>query len=228
MAGTINVIDSLNVIRTMVYEDKLYSGREFLEKLNERDAEFLALAGKCPSYGNDDAKADAVGTALLHAIADSLSQRSCFPRGKFYPVSNQFTTYVDAGKEVSATPDGRCCGAPLCDSLGAIHGNDTKGPTALLSSVSKLPLNRVIGTPITNIRISKKNLPLTLKPLVNGFFRMGGMQLQVSCLSREEILDAMANPEKHRSLVVRIGGFSEYFIRLSPEMQQTVLERTEY
>lgn len=228
MAGSINVIDSLNVIRTMVYEEKTCSGAEFLEKLNARDEEFLAQTKKCPSYGNDDAKADAVGTALLNAVSDALSQRSCFPRGKFYPVSNQFTTYVDAGKGVAATPDGRCCGAPLCDSLSAIHGNDTNGPTALLSSVSKLPLSRVIGTPITNIRISKKNLPMALKPLVNGFFRMGGMQLQVSCLSREEILDAMAHPENHRSLVVRIGGFSEYFIRLSPEMQQTVLERTEY
>ena len=67
-----------------------------------------------------------------------------------------------------------------------------------------------------------------LKPLVLGFFARGGMQLQVSCLSREEILDAMAHPENHRNLVVRIGGFSEYFNRLSPELKQTVLERTEY
>ena len=54
------------------------------------------------------------------------------------------------------------------------------------------------------------------------------MQLQVSCLSREEILDAMEHPEKHKNLVVRIGGYSEYFVRLSPELQQTVLQRTEY
>jgi formate C-acetyltransferase len=71
-------------------------------------------------------------------------------------------------------------------------------------------------------------LPLTLKPLVTAFFENGGMQLQVSCLSREEILDAMAHPERHGSLVVRIGGFSEYFTRLSPALQQTVLERTEH
>ena len=67
-----------------------------------------------------------------------------------------------------------------------------------------------------------------LKPLVQAFFEQGGMQLQVSCISREEILDAMEHPEKHENLIVRVGGFSEYFNRLSPVLQQTVLERTEY
>lgn len=227
VAGLINVIDSLNVIRTLVYEEKKYSPREFLQKLDEQDPVFLKLAKACPSYGNDNKKADALGTTLTHIIADAFDQRDCYPSGKFYPVSNQFTTYAVAGRGVHATPDGRSDGSPLCDSLGAIHGHDTKGPTALLNSVTKLPLYRIIGTPITNIRISKQHLPI-LKSLVQTYFEKGGMQLQVSCLSREDILGAMAHPEKYENLVVRIGGFSEYFNRLSPELKQTVLERTEY
>ena len=227
-AGVINVIDSLCVIRKLIYNEKKYTAEEFLGLMDERDAEFLALASACPSYGNDNDSADTLGARLVSEIVDSYKQRRCFPRGEFYPVSNQFTTYVQAGKSIPATPDGRADGAPLCDSMGAIHGNDTKGPTALLNSVSKLPLSQIIGTPITNIRISKENLPGMLKPLVNGFFQNGGMQLQVSCLSRDEILDAMKHPEKHRSLVVRVGGFSEYFTRLSPELQQAVFERTEH
>ncbi|MBR4941365.1 MAG: hypothetical protein IKZ19_05145, partial [Clostridia bacterium] len=78
------------------------------------------------------------------------------------------------------------------------------------------------------IRISKKNLPIVLKPLTEAFFRRGGMQLQVTCASREELLDAVAHPEKYESLVVRIGGFSEYFNALSPTLKQTVIDRTEY
>lgn len=228
MAGAINVIDSLNVIRELVYEKQTYMPLEFLSCMDERDPQFLDLAKRCASYGNDDDRADSVGTRFLGDLAEALEQRACYPRGKFYPVSNQFITYVPAGKQVPATPDGRAAGAPLCDSLSAIHGNDYKGATALLNSVSKLGLHRVIGTPIVNIRISKKHLTLALKPLVLSFFENGGMQLQVSCLSREEILDAIAHPEEHRSLVVRVGGYSEYFNRLSPELQQTVLERTEY
>ena len=228
IAGVINVIDSLNVIRELIYEKALYTPDSFLSRMDARDPEFLDDARRCRSYGNDDDAADAVGAVLIADITDAFKQRECYPRGKFYPVSNQFTTYTAAGKKIPATPDGRAAGDPLCDSLGAIHGNDRKGATALLNSVSKLGLHRVIGTPITNIRISKKHLPLVLKPLVSSFFESGGMQLQVSCISREEIVDAMAHPENYQSLVVRIGGFSEYFTRLTPELQESVLERTEH
>ena len=86
----------------------------------------------------------------------------------------------------------------------------------------------VLGTPITNIRISKRNLPRVLKPLTEGYFAMNGMQLQVTCASKEELLDAIEHPEQHENLVVRIGGFSEYFNRLSPTLKQSVIDRTEY
>ncbi len=228
MAGVINVIDSLNVIRTLIYEQKKYTPDAFLKLLDEREPTFLSACRKCPTYGNDNDKADMTGKELVDVLVDALSQRACYPSGRFYAVANQFTTYVSAGKLIPATPDGRACGAPLCDSLGAIHGNDTKGPTALLNSVSKLPLDRIIGTPITNIRIAKDHLPEFLKPLVLSFFRNGGMQLQISCLSREEMLDAIEHPENHKNLVVRVGGFSEYFNRLSPDLQQTIINRTEH
>ena len=228
IAGLINVIDSLNVLRELIYEKRTYSPQAFLMLLDKRDEEFLHHTKQCPSFGNDNERADLIGNRLIGDIAKIFEQKQCYPRGNFYPVSNQFTTYAEAGKKIPATPDGRGFGDPLCDSLGAIHQNDWKGATALLNSVASLTPSRIIGTPITNIRISKKQLPLTLAPLVNAFFENGGMQLQVSCLSREEILDAMAHPEKHPSLVVRIGGFSEYFTRLSPELQKTVLERTEH
>ncbi len=227
VAGLINVIDSLSVIRTLVYENKTYTPAEFIQKMDAREPEFLHRAKACPAYGVGNENVDAIGADLTHMIADAMGERECYPRGKFYPVSNQFTTYADAGRHIAATPDGRGDGEPLCDSLGAIHGNDKQGPTALLHSVTNLPLYRIIGTPITNIRISKAHLPM-LKSLVLAYMAEGGMQLQVSCLSREEILDAMDHPERHESLVVRIGGFSEYFNRLSPALKQTVLERTEY
>lgn len=228
MAGTINVIDSLGVIRTLIFEQKQYNADEFLSKMDERDPEFLAKAKKCPSFGNNNDIADSLGSRFMNDLIDAFKQRKCYPRGEFYPVSNQFVTYVDAGKRIPATPDGRAYGDPLCDCLGAIHGNDNKGSTALLNSVASLPLHKIIGTPIVNIRISRKNLPIVLKPLTLGFFEKGGMQLQVTCLSKEEMLKAQQNPNEYKSLAVRIGGYSEYFVRLSPELQQTVIDRTEY
>ena len=196
--------------------------------MDSRDPFFLKEARSCPCFGVDDDRIDELAADLAGKIYDGFEQRQCWPSGKYLTVSNQFTTYADAGSIVQATPDGRGDYEPLCDSLGAINGKDTEGPTALLNSVAKLPLNRVLGTPVMNIRIRKEHLPMYLKPLVSAFFEKGGMQLQVSSLSREEMLDAIEHPERHENLVVRIGGYSEYFNRLSPTLQQTVLERTEY
>ena len=228
IAGVINVIDSLCVIKKLVFDEKRYDPAAFITKLDDRDPLLLSLAEGCPTYGNDNDIADTLGRRLLSDITAAFDQRECFPSGKFYTVCNQFHTYVPAGKIVAATPDGRACGAPLCDSMCAIHGNDTKGPTALLNSVAKLDVEKILGTPITNIRISKDNLPKILKPLVLSYFESGGMQLQVSCLSREEMLDALEHPENHKSLVVRVGGFSEYFNNLSNEVKKTIIERTEH
>ena len=228
IAGAINVIDSLCVLRELIYEKKKYSAGELLELMDARDPEFLRSAKSCISYGNDNDRADEMGARLVADIVASFKGHECYPRGNFYPVANQFVTYVDAGRNIPATPDGRAAGDPLCDSLGAIHNNDHKGATALLNSVAKLDVRKIIGTPTTNIRLSREQVAVALPALVNAFVERGGMQLQVSCLSREDILDAMAHPEKHASLAVRIGGYSEYFNRLSPELKQTVLERTEH
>ncbi len=228
VAGLINVIDSLNVVRELIFEQRAYTAEAFMQALDAQEPSFLRKARRCPSFGVDDEKADALGARLANFIYDCFDEKPCWPSGRYLTVSNQFTTYEAAGAVVGATPDGRNAWEPLCDSLGAVHGKDTAGPTALLSSTAKLPLERITGTPIMNIRIKKEHLSTMLKPLVMAFFEKGGMQLQVSCLSREEMLDAIDHPEKHENLVVRIGGYSEYFNRLTPGLKQTVLARTEY
>jgi len=228
VAGLINVIDSLSTVKELIFVQKKYTPETFYAALDSQDPVFLKEARSCPAFGVDDDRIDTLAADLAGKIYDGFVGKECWPSGKYLTVSNQFTTYEYAGNLVKATPDGRADYEPLCDSLGSVHGKDTDGPTALLNSVAKLPLNRVMGTPVMNIRIKKEHLPLYLKALTTSFFEKGGMQLQVSSLSREEMLDAVEHPERHESLVVRIGGFSEYFTRLSPVLQQTVIARTEY
>lgn len=196
--------------------------------LDARDPRFLAACEACPKHGNDDPAVNRIAEAVSARISGRFETHTCTPGGRYFPVSNQFATYEDAGHAVRATPDGRAAGEPLCDSCGAIRGRDVSGPTAMLNSVASLRLSKALGTPITNLRMKKESLPTLLKPLVQGFFRQGGVQLQITCASRAELLDAVAHPEKHENLVVRIGGYSEYFNRLSPVLKQTVIERTEY
>jgi len=228
VSGVINVIDSLLVIRTLIFERNEYNAEAFMRLLDARDDTFLMKARQCPCFGVDDEVADTLAADFMNRIYDGFNQQECYPRGKYFPVSNQFITYEYAGHQVKATPDGRDSGEPLCDSLGAVHGKDTRGPTALLNSVAKLPLYRALGTPVMNLRIKKEHLQPALKPLVTGFFENGGMQLQISCISREDMLDALENPDKHENLIVRIGGYSEFFNRLSRTLKSDVIKRTEY
>ena len=228
VSGLINVVDSLLVIRALIYEQKKYSAVKFIEALDNRDEEFIQSALKCPCYGVDDDNADYFAADFISKVYDSFNMQPCYPSGKFFPVSNQFITFEYAGHDVAATPDGRGKSEPLCDSISAIHGKDIKGPTALLNSVAKAPFYRALGTPVMNFKMKKEHLYTHLKPLAEGFFKKGGMQMQISCVSRDDMLDAIGHPEKHENLIVRIGGYSEYFNRLSHALKEDMLKRTEY
>lgn len=127
---------------------------------------------------------------------------------------------------MGATPDGRKAGAPLCESLGPIGGKDRKGPTALLKSVTSLDLKRALGIPVLNFTIQPGFDDQVLKGLVLGYVSLGGVQVQITCMSREVLEAAYENPEQHKNLIVRVGGYSEYYYRLSEDLRRTILERT--
>ena len=143
----------------------------------------------------------------------------------YLPASIQFTTYADAGAKVGPTPDGRKDRAPLCDSLGAILGHDSEGTTALIKSVTKLELYKMLGIPVFNLNIHQNFSDATLKALFKAYIALGGVQMQVTVTTKEDIKKALENPEAHKNLIVRIGGFAEYFYRLSPALQEAVAER---
>jgi formate C-acetyltransferase len=229
-AGLINVIDSLLAIRHLVYGEAgpRMDPAAFLAGLAEQEPGFLRALASCPCFGVDNPEADTLAADFAGRVFDMLGGRTPYLGGQFLPSSIQFTTYAWAGSEVGPTPDGRDRGAPLADSLGAVHGKDKAGPTALLNSVASLPLYKAAGTPVLNLRLRKEELAACLRPLVTGYFARGGMHAQISCLSREDMLDAMEHPERHENLIVRIGGYSEYFNRLGGVLQETVLRRTEF
>lgn len=144
----------------------------------------------------------------------------------FIPASIQFMSQADAGRHIGATPDGRKAGQPLCDSLGAIFGKDQKGPTAFLKSVASIDLNRAVGVPVLNFNIDEKWNDDILKALILSYMEMGGIQMQITCISEELLREAYKNPDEHKNLVVRVGGYSEYFYRLTDELRKMILNRT--
>ena len=205
-AGLINVVDAMLTVKDFIFDSKSVDAYEFLNKLKDNDEEFL---GKCRKtklcFGIDEEYANALVQKLSHDVFSMLDNKTPYLGEKFLPASIQFMSQVAAGKAIGATPDGRRAGEPLCDSLGAIFGKDTKGPTALLKSVTSIDLKKAIGVPVLSFNIDESWSNDVLKYLILSYMEMGGIQMQITCISEKMLREAYENPDIHRNIVVRVG-----------------------
>jgi pyruvate-formate lyase len=234
VAGLANVADSLAAVRTVVFETSEIRPEalsEILRRNFEDDEPFRQRLARCPRFGNDDPAVDSLAADIAEHVFLAFRRHTPWRGGRFLPSCIMFEVYGPEGGRLGATPDGRLAGQPLADSIGPYQGRDTHGPTAMLRSVTRLPLEMALGTPVVNIRFGKELFigeenRQRVRELLQAYFRMGGMQIQVSVVDQDVLRDAMAHPERHADLIVRIGGYSAYFNSLSPELKQAVLERS--
>jgi len=225
-SGLVNVVDSLLAIRELVFRKKQYTAAEFLEKLTAEDPVFYRALGKCPCFGTDNEEADALARSYAERVY--MVYRTKEPKyfiDAYILTEHQFLRYEHEGTRVGPTPDGRRRGEPTCDSIAALRGKAAEGPTAMLKSAARLPQNLADGISVLNLTISKSFVGKSLRALTEAYFAMGGIQVQVTCTSAEELKAALEHPEQHRDLIVRVGGYSEYFINLTPSLRQAVYER---
>ena len=141
--------------------------------------------------------------------------------------------HVEFGRVTGATPDGRLDGEPLADSLGAAQGRDRQGVTALLNSVAKLPHALLPTATTLNVKLDPRLLADErgidqVATLIEGHFASGGQQCQFNLVTREMLLQARRNPEKHGDLMVRVTGYSAPFTALWPDLQDEIIARTEH
>jgi pyruvate-formate lyase len=236
VAGLSNVADSLAALREVVFEKREKTGAELLAILEADFAgheDFRRRLERCPRFGNDNPEADDLAAGLARDVFEELRLYAPWRGGKFMPSCIMFETYGHLGRQIGATPDGRRAGGALADSIGPVQGRDAKGPTAMLKSVTKLPLSLAPGTPVLNLRLNPSLLKQPAerdkaKALIQTYFRMGGLQLQITALDAKQLREAMADPASHPNLIVRIGGYSTWFRNLSPDLQREVIARTEY
>jgi len=235
VAGLANVADSLEALRNVMFTNRVVTPGQFRDILEHNfeghEALRLRLAA-APKYGNDQPGVDALAAEIADFVYHEIRSVPC-GRVRFLPAHIMLEAYHWAGQLVGATPDGRRAGEPLSDSTGPMQGRDTSGPTAMLKSVARLPQRLAIGTPVLNMRFSKSTLSSPearrrLRTLIETYFQLGGMQLQITAVDRAELEDALLHPELHENLIVRIGGYSTFFNRLSMELKKEVLKRTEY
>ena len=236
VAGLANIADSLEALRTVVFSDQAVAPRQLCDILecNFESNESLRLRlAAAPKYGNDSPEVDALAADIAAFVYREIHEFPCARGGRFLPSHIMFETFASAGHAVGATPDGRRAGEPLADSAGPMQGRDTNGPTAMLRSVARLPQRLAVGTPVLNMRFSKSTLASEygrqrLRALIETYFQLGGLQVQISVADRAELENAILHPELHQNLIVRIGGYSTFFNRLSMELKQEVIKRTEY
>jgi formate C-acetyltransferase len=235
--GLTTVIDSLTAVAQFVFEEKLITMEELCEALENNWKGFKTLRAtiikKCRYFGNNDPLSDCIAQRLFGSIAkwnntdNYLGKKWLFGNLIGYNEHNKFF-----GDATMATPDGRFAGDPVSFGIGQSEGRDREGLTALLTSIATCDPEAVLtGPSVTNVLIEEelvKNDDLFEKTvdLFESYFRMGGTHFQLTYVSKEELLDAKSHPEKHKSLRVRVSGFSDYFNLLNGNLQDEIITRT--
>jgi len=232
--GVADVANSLAVIDKLVFRDE-HCTLEDLANACATDFEgqemLLARTRKIAGFGNDEPLVDDLADQVTQLFDRCISKHTNTRGGRWMPGFYSMTCHQGFGKQTAALPSGRLAGRPLADGLAPVDGTDRLGPTASLNSVATLD-HRHFGNGINlNIKFDTATVAgsegrRTLEALIRGYFAQGGMQLQINVLDTEVLERAMQDPESHRNLLVRISGYCAYFVDLTPEMQQELIDRT--
>lgn len=230
--------DSLYAVKKVVFEDKAMT----LDHLNDvldanfegYEAERRLLSDCGEHYGNDQSGVDEVANQVLDHFTkqvDSLNHRGM--GDVFVSTLFGYFFHIYHGEIAKATPNGRKKGEPFSDSMGPSQGKDVNGPTRLLNSVLALDSGKITGAFALSFKMnssffSDETGRAAMKDLLKTYIEAGGPQIQVYTTNAEDLKDAMVNPDKHRDLIVRVGGYCEFFVDLDRTLQKEILSRTIY
>ena len=233
--GTANVGDSLMTIKKLCFDDKTVSLQEMYDAVmnNWEGYEQLRqiVINEVPHYGNDIDEVDELASYGIGLFANILATTDA-ARGKFSGGTFTMTAHVYMGAMLGATPDGRKAGEPIADAISPRQGFDKKGPTAYLRSAAKLPHRALSNGDQLNIRFTPSSVEgdmgaEKLKQLIKAYFTLGGMQVQFNVVNSQTLRVAQEKPDEYKDLIVRIAGFSTYFVTLNKFTQDDFILRTE-
>jgi len=234
--GMINVVDSMAAIKQLVFDERKVTHKELKNALaanwkgyeNVRD-----MCLKAPKYGNGNAYVDTIARDLYGYWADTAVTFRSVLGGTVKPAGISITAHGPGGALTGATPDGRYAGENLADgSISAGQGRDTEGPTALLRSAMMID-----QTPYQSTLLNMKFHPTALKTeedmrklsiLIRTYFSNGGKHIQFNVITKETLEEAQAKPEQYRDLIVRVAGYSAYFVQLTKAIQDDIISRMEH
>lgn len=239
--GIGTVVDSLSTIEQLVFDEKKVTGKELLDVVKnnwETDAKLYALvnSSKVHHYGNDDDYADRFAKFVFNCFCKNIEGRPNSRKGTYTPGVYGVSANVAFGLISGASIDGRKIGEPISDNMGPVHtaasSHDTEGPTAIANSVTKVDHARATNGTLLNWKLSPECVSgevgrENLINLIDVYFGQKGMHSQFNIINTKTMRDALEHPEKYRDMLVRVAGYSAYFVELSRPLQLDLIGRTE-
>ena len=231
--GVADLINSAAAVRHLVYETKALTMGELLEALDrdfEGREETLRLCREAPKYGNDDPRVDDLAADLFSYIADEIENyRSKF--GVMTPGILPVSGNTPFGKEVGALPSGRRAWKPLADGVSPNGGTDLNGPSAVLKSVANIPHDRFVQGTLLNMKIDPEMLHtengiIRFMALLKSLYSLGIYHAQFNVVDQSKLIDAQKNPENYKGLLVRVAGYTAFFVELGKDVQDEIIART--
>jgi pyruvate-formate lyase len=234
--GFATALDSINAIKELVFDKKKISLDEFcrvVENNFENDEPLRQyIINKVAHYGNDSSEIDAMAAELAHGLVRATRSDDVLGGKIMCPGTFSYINHATMGERTGATFDGRLRGTSYSDGCCPVQGRDTKGPTAMILSLTSFDESELLGGMVVNMKFAKNNLSGeradSFVSILRTFMERGGIEMQVNVVDKATLIEAKREPEKHSDLIVRIGGFSDYFVRLRPSLQDEIIERTEY
>jgi len=233
--GIGTVTDSLSAIKTHVFDTGSISMERLLAGLKNNFADEeplrLKLWNKTPFYGNDDDRADDIMKSVYSSLYDAIDGKPN-TKGTVYHLNMLSTTcHVYFGKMLGASANGRFAHLPESDGTSPSHGADRNGPTAVIKSLSKMDQLKSGGTLLNqrflpSVLATEQDLD-KLGGLIRTYFTLGGHHIQFNVIDTKTLRSAQQHPDEYRNLLVRVAGYSDYFVDLDKEHQEEIINRTE-
>ena len=231
--GLATATDSIAAIKKFVYDEKVFTLRQLKEMLDANyegyEKERLMLQNQTPCYGNGIAETDQIARTIYGWFFDSLDRvNKQGIHGLALACPYTYTSQVLIGEVTPATPNGRKAGEAISNSITPSAGRDIKGPTTTLNSITTIDYRGLNGATTVNLKLNPalvkgKQGSANVKALIKAYFKNMGPQLQLNFVDEATLRDAQKNPQEHSNLIVRVGGYCEYFNNLDKELQEEVI-----
>jgi len=233
-----NLADSLAAIKELVYDEKMITRHELLEALQAdfKGYEIIQtmLLNKVPKYGNDVKWVDELGAKWAGYFRERMKDYTNYRGGLYHTGMYTVSAHVPMGENVGASPDGRNALTPLADGgMSPVYGRDMAGPTAVLKSVSRMKDSYTTNGGLLNMKFlpeffKTETGTMKFENFLRAFVDLKIPHIQFNVVRREDLLDAKLHPEQHRSLTIRVAGYTAYFVELAGKLQDEIIERTAY